>query len=87
MPVSCFGTKLDTKPGRFFKKYEVEIIADQARCYDNYQDFKNNYSAISLHCTKVLGCGEGGILIVPGLEEKKSVIELSNLDLMKNCKH
>lgn len=79
MPVSCFGTKLDTKAWNdFSKQYEVEIIADQAWCYDNYQDFKNNYSAISLHCSKVLGCGEGGILIVPGLDEKKSVIELSN---------
>jgi len=79
MPVSCFGTKLDPKVWYdFSEQYKVEIITDQAWCFDSYQDFKNNYSAISLHCTKVLGCGEGGILIVPGLKEKKSAIELSN---------
>lgn len=79
MPVSCFGTKLNMKDwDNFSKTYSVDIISDQAWCYDNFQDSEESFSVISLHCTKVLGCGEGGVLIVPDKSFKNLAIQISN---------
>lgn len=79
MPVSAFGTKLDANEWEnFSEKYKLPIIADQAWSFDNYVDLKKNFSVISLHSTKVLGCGEGGILIVPDEDYKNKVVQLSN---------
>jgi len=63
IPVSFFGKTLNLKEWeRLQKKINVKVIIDSAWSFDNFQP-STLPQVISLHATKVLGIGEGGVVI------------------------
>ena len=64
MPVSPFGVKIKKNDWiKFYKTYKLDIVYDEAWCFDTFSKNKIGDSAISLHVTKSFGCGEGGLII------------------------
>ena len=64
MPVSPFGAKINKYSwAKFRDDYAIEIVYDEAWCFDSFKPDSIGASAISLHATKVFGCGEGGLII------------------------
>ena len=87
IPVSSFGAKIEKSEwDSFIKDTKINVIADEAWCFDNSSKSNFCFSMISLHATKVLGTGEGGILIFPEKKQKEIFIESANFgyDFKKN---
>ena len=64
MPVSPFGAKINKNQWVEFKnEHDIEIVYDEAWCFDSFNDVSLSPSAISLHASKSFGCGEGGLII------------------------
>lgn len=85
IPVSSFGSSLNVEGwDQFYEKTKINVVLDEAWSFDNFKASKNNFSMISLHSTKVLGTGEGGILILPDRVEKEKIVELSNFGFNEN---
>ena len=79
VPVSSFGSSLNISSwDKFYEETKINVVLDEAWSFDNFTPSKNNISMISLHSTKVLGTGEGGILIMPERIQKSELISLSN---------
>ena len=82
-PVGTFGILPNIKDWKNFeKKIKIPVIYDLAWNFDNFPDQKIN-AMFSLHATKVLGSGEGGILIFKEKSIKKDLIAFSNFGLNK----
>lgn len=63
VPVSPFGSSLDTGAwDRFAARRDVAVIHDAAWAFDSL-DLGDAPAMVSLHATKSLGCGEGGVLL------------------------
>jgi dTDP-4-amino-4,6-dideoxygalactose transaminase len=81
MPVHVYGLPCNTsKISEIAKKYNLKVVYDASHCFgvfktDPYSEFftTGDYSVISLHATKVLGTGEGGLIISKTLEDKKKI--------------
>ncbi len=64
MPVSPFGSRIKKRDWEmFYLKNNIEIVYDEAWCFDSFIKNEVGDSAISLHATKSFGCGEGGVII------------------------
>ena len=80
-PVGTFGILPNIKDWiNFEKKIKIPVIYDLAWNFDNFPNEKIN-AMFSLHATKVLGSGEGGILIFKEKSLKKDLIAFSNFGL------
>ncbi|WP_420337577.1 DegT/DnrJ/EryC1/StrS family aminotransferase [Roseibium sp.] len=68
LPVAPFGTKLQWDAWEYVAtKTDVPVVIDAAAAFDVIASTKmvSNISfMVSLHATKLLGCGEGGIAVV-----------------------
>ena len=85
IPVSSFGSSLNIKGwDQFYEDTNINVVLDEAWSFDNFKVSKNNFSMISLHSTKVLGTGEGGLLILPERVDKSWLVELSNFGFNEN---
>ena len=63
IPVSVFGAPVDSKAwAKFESDYGVTAIIDHAAGFDTYK-VNQFLSVVSLHATKILGIGEGGIIL------------------------
>ena len=63
MPVSPFGAKIDKEIwSKFSSKHNLEVVYDEAWCFDSFVPSSKGASALSLHATKSFGCGEGGVI-------------------------
>lgn len=77
MPVSPFGSRLKKSDWEMFHfKNNIEIVYDEAWCFDSFIKDKVGDSAISLHATKSFGCGEGGVIIT---NDKKKSLEFRKI--------
>ena len=56
MPVSPFGAKIDKEIwSEFSSKHKLEVVYDEARCFDSFIPNSKGTSALSLHATKSFG--------------------------------
>lgn len=63
MPVSPFGAPLDAKAwDAFSKRTGIPVVLDAAWAFDSLHAGAN-LAVVSLHATKVMGIGEGGLIV------------------------
>ena len=85
MPVSTFGAKINKiKWDNFAKKNKIDIVYDEAWCFDSFSKSLHGNSAISLHATKSFGCGEGGLIIANTIAEGEKFRSMINFGLNSN---
>jgi dTDP-4-amino-4,6-dideoxygalactose transaminase len=85
MPVSPFGAKINKEVWDIFKiKHDIEIVYDEAWSFDSFKKGIHGNSVISLHATKSLGCGEGGVIIANTTEEGEKFRRLINFGFDEN---
>lgn len=81
MPVHVYGVPCKIHEiERIAKEYKLKVVYDSSHCfgvsYRNSTDVfidSGDYSVVSLHATKVLGTGEGGLIISKTAEAKNRV--------------
>lgn len=81
MPVHVYGVPCDIKAIQAIAdKHNLKVIYDSSHCFAvSYEDSSKSfvdagdYSVMSLHATKVLGTGEGGLIISKSESAKKDV--------------
>lgn len=77
MPVSPFGAPLDVGAWRRFRnRTGIPVVVDAAAAFDTWRACEIP-AVISLHATKVMGCGEGGMIVCgdPGFcEETRRIV-------------
>ncbi len=79
MPVSPFGAKINKGPwAKFRSQHTIEIVYDEAWCFDSFKSDSIGASAISLHATKTFGCGEGGLILSKDTEKTKEYQSIIN---------
>ena len=84
MPVSPFGVKVKKKNWiKFYKTYKLDIVYDEAWCFDTFSKNKVGDSAISLHASKSFGCGEGGLIITNDHEKASEFRKIINFGFDK----
>lgn len=82
MPVSPFGAKINKEIwAKFTAKYELELVYDEAWCFDSFVPDKKGASALSLHATKSFGCGEGGVIFSKNYEDAVQYQRIINFGL------
>lgn len=88
MPVHVYGTPCSPEIESVAKNFKLKVIYDASHCFGvsnevPYESFLNrgDYSGISLHATKVLGTGEGGVIISKTAEDKAKVDLLRSFGL------
>lgn len=82
VPVGTFGIRPDINEWELFEnETNIKVFYDLAWNFDNYPHGKNINSMISLHASKVLGCGEGGIITLEDANHKSEIIRNSNFGL------
>ena len=84
MPVSFFGAPLDSGQWlRFESESGVRCIFDAAWCFDSLQT-TSIPSVVSLHATKCLGVGEGGLVTCESAELIEEIKWRSNFGMTVN---
>lgn len=82
MPVSFFGSLLNNSGWVSFKaKWNIPVVLDVAWSIDNFKPDKNLPAALSLHATKALGCGEGGVTITESEDTSQILRSIINFGL------
>jgi dTDP-4-amino-4,6-dideoxygalactose transaminase len=83
IPVAAFGAVVDVSVwDKVSKKYSVPVIVDAAAALGQ-QNTGNLVLCFSLHATKLLGIGEGGLVVAKDQELIKRVVQLSNFGFEK----
>ena len=70
IPVMPFGSAIDFEPYQDFKEVIIDAAASLGSSPPNFKDMQKAWSVVySLHATKVLGAGEGAIVVCgnPGM--------------------
>jgi dTDP-4-amino-4,6-dideoxygalactose transaminase len=88
VPVHAYGVPCSPDIINIAKDYNLKVIYDASHCFGvaneiPYKSFLSlgNYSAISLHATKVLGTGEGGLVISNSAKDKEKIDLLRSFGL------
>ena len=82
MPVSPFGAKIDKEIwSEFSSKHKLEVVYDEAWCFDSFIPNSKGTSALSLHATKSFGCGEGGVIFSSNYEKSQEYYQVINFGL------
>ena len=82
VPVGTFGIRPDINEWALFENdTNTKVFYDLAWNFDNYPYEKKINSMISLHASKILGCGEGGIITLEDADFKSEIIKNSNFGL------
>ena len=85
MPVSPFGVRINKNAWKNFSRtHKIEIVYDEAWCFDSFVANEIGNSAISLHATKCFGCGEGGVVVANSSEEAFEFRKIINFGFDKN---
>lgn len=84
MPVSYFGAPIDAAAWqKFSDKTGTKVVIDAAWCFDSLRPVSLP-SIVSLHATKVLGVGEGGIVVSTDVSAIEGIREKANFGLNKD---
>lgn len=84
VPVSIYGKNVDLKKWeKFSKDYNIPIVIDAAASFDTISsEYLSNLDlctiCISLHATKVIGTGEGGLILFSKKKGKEEYIRAIN---------
>lgn len=79
MPVACFGRALPAADwDEFVRDTGVPVLADAAAALGAQQPGRRLHLACSLHATKPMGVGEGGLLVSPDGALTEAVRRLAN---------
>lgn len=82
MPVATFGVPVDTTAWcAFSQKKGIPVIVDAAAAFGNQQHLGNLMAVYSLHATKPLAAGEGGMVVCASREMVERVRRLSNFGI------
>ena len=88
MPVHVYGVPCDPSIDTIAKEYNLKVIYDSSHCFGVSHQFpyatfltRGDFNCISLHATKVLGTGEGGLIISNSLEDKLMIDTLRSFGL------
>jgi len=80
LPVHVYGLPCDPAIQIIAKKYNLSVIYDASHSFGVYYESPyssfldlGDYNVISLHATKVLGTGEGGVIISKTAENKAKI--------------
>ncbi len=81
MPVSYFGARIDAAAWqRFSDKTGTKVVIDAAWCFDSLRAVSLP-SVVSLHATKVLGVGEGAVVVSTDVSVIEGMREKANFGL------
>ena len=78
MPVSAFGAEPQVSTwGEFQEATGIPVVIDAAAAFDTVTA-SSVVQCISLHATKVLGCGEGGFVLSTNQDVVRQISQISN---------
>jgi len=81
MPVACFGRPVPTDEwDRFARETGLPVLVDAAAALGSQRVGLHVHFVFSLHATKPLGIGEGGLFVSPDPARTDRVRRLSNFD-------
>ena len=81
MPVACFGRPVPTGEwDRFARETGLPVLVDAAAALGSQRVGLHAHFVFSLHATKPLGVGEGGLFVSPDPARTDRVRRLSNFD-------
>jgi dTDP-4-amino-4,6-dideoxygalactose transaminase len=79
VPVAAFGMPVCSSDwAQFSKKTDLPIVVDAAAALMNQSIDDNLIYAFSLHATKPLGAGEGGLVVCPSKKQATRIKKMSN---------
>lgn len=82
LPVATFGAAQDAKGwADFHQKTGLPVIIDAAAAYGNQLNPGPTCTVFSLHATKPLAAGEGGVIVTRSAEFAATVRQLSNFGI------
>lgn len=85
LPVAAFGMPVCSESwAEFHLKTKIPVVVDAAAALLNQSIHKHLIYAFSLHATKTLGAGEGGIVVSPSKRQTTSIKKLSNFGIEPN---
>jgi len=78
LPVAAFGTPVDTRDwSQFQSQHNIPVIVDAAAALGQ-QELDDLTLCFSLHATKIIGAGEGGLIVSKDTDLIKQVRQISN---------
>jgi len=85
IPVMPFGAPIDFYPYKDFDQVIIDAAASLGSIPPNFGDMNKGWSVVySLHATKVLGAGEGAIVVCGNLEQAEKLRAWSNFGFSLN---
>lgn len=82
IPVAAFGMPVCSESwAKFYNKTGIPVVVDAAAAIMNQSIHDDLIYAFSLHATKVIGVGEGGIIVCPIEEQAILTKKLSNFGI------
>jgi dTDP-4-amino-4,6-dideoxygalactose transaminase len=82
IPVATFGVPVPSKEwDQFFLETGIPVLLDAAAAYGNQRDIGNMTAVFSMHATKPLAAGEGGLVVSHSLPVIEQVRRLSNFGI------
>lgn len=79
VPVAAFGMPVCSDSwANFYKKTNLPVVIDAAAALMNQSINEHLIYAFSLHATKPLGAGEGGLVVCPNTSQANFIREMSN---------
>jgi len=85
VPVAAFGMPVCSSSwAHFHNKTDIPVIVDSAAALLNQSIHENLIYAFSLHATKPLGAGEGGLVVCPSEEQAIRIQKMSNFGFEPN---
>lgn len=87
MPVHVYGVPCNDKEiSSIGNDYKIPVIYDAAHCFGVFKDSKSIFemgdaSVISLHATKGVNCGEGGVVHFKNKENNEKLRHFTNFNL------
>lgn len=77
MPVTVFGAPMPADWDAFTAKHGIPVLIDAAWSFDTAPRTTDTMVGLSLHATKVLGAGEGGVVLAPAAQTER-IRQLAN---------
>ena len=85
IPVMPFGSEIDFYPYRDFEEIIVDAAASLGSIPPNFSEMPKSWAVVySLHATKVLGAGEGAIVVCGNIDQANSLRAWSNFGFMSD---
>lgn len=79
LPVAALGLPVNAKAwSEFYQKTQIPVVVDAAAALGEQTIAAGVCFCFSLHATKALGVGEGGLVLLPGQEQAEFARRLSN---------